>query len=184
MVKEVEELGPKLQSSVSRRASVFFMIEKSVLLNPGPMTTLRPRLPKRADRREYRSIEPTIDAADDVDWSGHIGPQRVRHASDCAVAGDDVDWVAALRLKNRGKLPAVEEPVAAKWQFIDCADDDAVARVEIRKTTIAAQVIAVLHNDALRTEGIVVERLRPGVGSVDTAGLADTAVFADTHSAL
>ena len=47
MVEKVEELGPELRKNLSPRL-VFLMIEKSVLLKPGPMTTLRPRLPKRS----------------------------------------------------------------------------------------------------------------------------------------
>src|SRR5262249_34870635 len=100
---------------------------------------------------------PAVDAADDLDWPGYIWPERVGHAVDRAVAGYYLDRVAALRLDDRGELPALDGLVAAKWQFVDRADDDAMSRVEIRKAQVAAQVIAVLHDDALQAERIIVE---------------------------
>ena len=74
------------------------------------------------------------------------------HAGDSAVRRDDVHGVAALRLQNHGKLPAFDPAVAVKGQVIDPADDEALAGVEVRKTAVAAQVIAILHDDALRAE--------------------------------
>src|SRR5215467_4171079 len=42
-----------------------------------------------------------------------------------------------------------------------------MARVEIGKTPVAAKVITVLHDDTLHAQGVVVDRLRPGVGRVE-----------------
>ena len=66
-------------------SSMFFMIEKSVLLNPGPMTTLRPRLPKRetgvnTEVSNQRSTLPII-----ADRPGYVRPKRVGDACDRAV---------------------------------------------------------------------------------------------------
>src|SRR5262245_41355210 len=166
MVKEVEELGQKLRTQSLAERNVL-SDRKIHVIEPWPDDNVAAQVAEAGNRSEYRSVEPTLDATDDVDRTGHIGTQCVRYSIERAVARDDVDGVAALHLGDPGKLPAIEEPVDGKWQFVDKADDDAVARVEIRKATITSEVIAVLHNDTLRTQGRVVDRLRPRVGNVE-----------------
>jgi len=153
VVKEVEDLGPNLRTQSIAERNVL-SDRKIHVIEPWPDDDVAAQVAEVRNRSEYRSVEPTLDAADDVDWTGHIWPQCVRYSIECAVAGDDVDGVAALSLEDPGKLPAIKEPVAAKWQFVDHADDDAVARVEIRKATITSEIIAVLHNDTLRTRDV------------------------------
>ena len=153
--------------------AVFFIMERSVLLNPGPTITLRPKLPKRetginTEVSNQRSTLPMIV----------IGPVT----SGRSVLATPVTVLLVVTIltglplcicRSMRELPALDEPVAAEGQFIYCVDDDAVARVEVRQTAVSAQVIAVLHDDALGAERVIVERLRPGVVCVDLQALRE-----------
>src|SRR5262245_33772277 len=48
--------------------------------------------------------------------------------------------------------------------------------VEIRKSAISAQVIAVLHDGILQAERVVVDRLRPGVGGAELEAACETLI--------
>ena len=117
MIKNIEELGAELQRIVSPNF-VFLVIEKSVLLKAGPITTFRPRLPKRAYGRKHGSVKPGINAAENIDGPFTSGRQCAGHAVHRAVRRHNVYRVAALRLYDGGELPAFDQPVAVKRQFV------------------------------------------------------------------
>src|SRR5262249_34200559 len=106
---------------------------------------------------EYGSIEPTFRITDAPDRPCYIGSERVGQAGYRAVARHDINRIAALRLDDGAQLPTLDKWVAAERQFIYRTADDAVPYVEIRKAAVATQVIAVLNDDALRAERIVVD---------------------------
>jgi hypothetical protein len=88
------------------------------LLKAGPMTTFRPRLPKRGTGVNTDVSKPGINAAENVDRTVHVGSQCAGHAINCAVRRHNVYRVAALRLHDGGDLPAFDPPVAAKREFV------------------------------------------------------------------
>src|SRR5215472_9152042 len=89
------------------------------------------KIAEACDRGKYRRIEPTIHTADDIYRTSYIGPKRAGHTVECAIAGHDVDRAPALRLDDHGDLTSVKKPIAAKWQFVNRADNEAVASVKI-----------------------------------------------------
>src|SRR4051812_29312410 len=100
--------------------------------------------------------EPLIRAADYLDCADLVGPERRQPRQGVRVGGgrpryrdgvarEKVDGVAALRLDYRRQLPALEELVAVEGQLVEAAEDETVARVEVGKPPVAAQVEAVLH---------------------------------------
>ena len=64
--------------------------------------------------REYRSIEPMLDAVNRGDRSGYVGPEGVTDPIHGAVTGDDVNRAAALKLNDRRQLPTVKHPITAE----------------------------------------------------------------------
>ena len=123
-----------------------------MLLNPGPIDHIASQIAEARDRCKYRGLEPTIYAADDRDRPCHIRAKRVGHAVNRAVGRDDVNRIATLRPEQSRRVANHRRTGCPKGQFVYGACDEAVARVEIRQTAIAAQVIAILHDNALCAE--------------------------------
>ena len=96
-----------------------------------------------------------------------VGTHAVRHAVQTAVAGHDVHGIAALRLDDRGKLPAARQDVPRERQSVGRAEDESVAGIEIRQAVLVGNVVAVLDGKAGGIERVGVERLRPGVRGVE-----------------
>src|SRR5205085_11746578 len=131
------------------------------------------RGPRRAEAARSRVAdrvgEPLVWRADDLDCAVHVGPQRRKARQGVgvgrgraaryrkSVSGEDSDGVAALRLRDDGHLPALDELVPAERKLVEAADDEAVARVEVGEATGGAQVEAVLQRDALRALRVVVD---------------------------
>jgi hypothetical protein len=76
------------------------------------------------DRRERRGIEPAIRRAENANRPDDVGPDDVGDPGQAAVAGDDVDRVAALRLNDDGDLPAARKDMAAEGQHRHGTDDN------------------------------------------------------------
>ena len=102
------------------------------------------------DRGKHRRIEPAIHRAKNPYGPAGIRPKRAGHTVDNAIRRDDVHGVSTLRLENHGKDPAFDAAVAVKRQGVHAADDEALPGIEVRKTSVAAQIIAILNDDALR----------------------------------
>src|SRR5262249_49079257 len=51
-----------------------------------------------------------------------------------------------------------------------------MTNVEIRRSAISTQVIAVLHDGILQAKRVVVDRLRPGVGGAELEAMRNTLV--------
>ena len=103
------------------------------------------------DGHEDRRIEPPIGRADDADGPGEVWTHGVRHAVESAVARHDVDGIAALRLDDRRDLPSATQRVARERQVVDGAEDESVARIEVRQPVFVGNVVAVLDGEAQRS---------------------------------
>ncbi len=118
-----------------------------MLLKLGPMTTFRPRLPKRetgvnTEVSNQASTRPRILIG--LLTSGlrvPVTPFTVLFVS------DDVYRVAALRLHDGGKLPAFHQPISAKWQFVYSTNNKPLTSVIVRQSPAPGEVIAVLGHD-------------------------------------
>ena len=77
-----------------------------------------------------------------------IGTNGVRQAVEGRGARDDVHRIPALRLNDRGDLPVANQRVTGERQFVDRAHHEPVPRIEIRRTVLAGDVIAVLNREA------------------------------------
>src|ERR1700676_2069498 len=85
----------------------------------------------------------------------YAGPQR-RRPCERSIAGVEVHWIATLQGHDCRKLPALHQAVATEGQFVDTAQNEAVSRIEVRQTTVATQVVAILYSQSLGGPGIVV----------------------------
>src|SRR6185369_1460547 len=113
---------------------------------------------------EHRCVEPLIHTADDAHRSGHVWTHGIRRAVETAVARDDVDRIAALRLDDCRQLPAAYQRVTGEWQFVCTAEHEPVPGVEVGQPVLIADVVAVLNGKAGGIERVGVERLRPRIG--------------------
>src|SRR5262249_52336700 len=166
MVEKVEELGAELRAR--GLADLRILDDRKInVVEARPDDHVASQTAEARDSHKDGGIEPTVYVADDVNRTRNIGPERAGHTVDHAVGGNDVDRVAALRLDYRSELPALDVPVAFDRQFINRAQDETVARVEVRQSAVTTQVVAVLHDHSLRAERIVVERLRERIGCVE-----------------
>ena len=78
----------------------------------------------------------------------HVGPDGVRHSVERAVARDDVDGIAALRLHDRGELPAASQGMTGERQLVGGAEHEPVTGVEVRQAVLVRDVVAVLDGEA------------------------------------
>src|SRR5262245_17517459 len=113
VVKEVEELGPELRSHPLAKPGVLDDRKISVI-EPRPDDHVASQAAEARDRPKYRGLEPAVYAADDLDRPGYVRTERVGDAVDDAIAGNDIERVAALSLDYRGKFPALDKPAAAE----------------------------------------------------------------------
>ena len=114
------------------------------------------QIAKARDRSKDRSVEPGINLAEDIDWANDVRPERTRHAVHRAVG---VTTLSGLPLWDC-TIAASCHPAThgfCERQFVQCADDKTVTRIEVRKATTSDQVIAVLDHDSLSAEGVVIE---------------------------
>ena len=125
---------------------------RSVLRKLGPITTLRPRVPKRGaatkgDGSNHWSTLPMMEIGP-VD----VGTDGVRHAVERTVARDDVEGVAALRLDDGRDLPPSGQRMSAGRELVYCAEHESMSGVEIGQTVLAGNVVTVLDGKAGRIE--------------------------------
>jgi hypothetical protein len=147
MIKEIEELSPKLQAKRFVEPSVFDDCEVRVIETRSD-NHVTPQAAEARHRREPRSIEPLFNRADRCDRSRHVGPQRVGDPRHSTITGDDVNRTATLNLNDRSQLPTIEQPVAAKRQVVDSAKDESMPRVKVGKPAVVLQVVTILSNPA------------------------------------
>ena len=120
------------------------LTDRSVLRNPGPMTTLRPRLPNlltatNTDGSNHWSGDPMMRIGPDESGRTVFGmPLIVR------VARDDVDGIAALRLYDRGDLPVACHAVPSNG-IVGHAEHESMTGIEVRQAVLIRDVVAVLH---------------------------------------
>src|SRR6202035_822481 len=77
--------------------------------------------------------------------SRYVGPDFAADAGQRGVGGMEIDRIPRLQLDDGAEFPAFHEAVSFERQIVDPAQDEAVPRVEVRQTTIVANVVAVLH---------------------------------------
>src|SRR5262252_3303560 len=122
MIQKVENFGPRLdlQSLTELRSP---HDRKVYILEPRPDHHISAQIAEARHGREYVGIEPSIHAATNCDWPLHVRSHRT-------VRRYDVHWITALRLKNQGHLPTLQEAVAAPRQVIDASNHHALARIK------------------------------------------------------
>src|SRR5262245_54940016 len=131
VVEKVKELGPELRAHPFPDLRI--LDDRSIhVVEARPDDHVAAQVPEAPDGRKDRRVEPAVYVADDIYRTGDVWPERVGHSVDGADAGNDVDRVAALRLDYRGELPTLDELVTFDRQFINRAQDEAVACVEVR----------------------------------------------------
>ena len=146
---------------------MFLSTEKSRLLKPGPMTTFRPRFPKRATGINA-VVSNQVSTLQQYYRTDDIRPQCVCYCVNRGVRSDNVNRIAALQLNNRRQLPPFFNSIALEGQLINPADDETVAASVIRKPAIISQVVTVLHGDYRRGHLVSCSRLfGPRIGGVE-----------------
>src|SRR5581483_1670014 len=143
MIEEVEKLSPncRLVFSVSL---VSLVTLKSVFTKSGPRTASRAMSPGWQT--------PAVQGETNTARSHNGGNRRRKRAP-------------ALGLGNHPYLPSADCAVCFEWQRIEPTDDDPVANVKFGQAIVAARIVGVLERYRFRrTQGVVVERFRPGIG--------------------
>src|SRR2546429_9187954 len=130
MIKNVEELREELEANSVADCHVLNDGEICVV-KCWPDDHVAAQVPKACDRRKYRSIKPCVGAAQNTDRPAHVRSECAGHTIDRAVGSDNVYRVTALRLHDGRKLPAFNESIAVKWQFIDCADYESMPNIKV-----------------------------------------------------
>src|SRR5262245_12137480 len=204
MVEEVEDLSPELDTQIlvnpgvleDREIRVFEVWSgDDISAQVAEVEDAAARYRQRKDRAGStetgggRNCDPRIadcvrepqvgaDFADYVDRADQVWSERHRPGETVDV-GDDVDRIATLQLGDAGKLPAFDQAIAFKGQFVKQVDDEPVASVEIRHPTIPTEVEAVLYDHALCVERIVVDGFREGVRGVELKPARESLVRRD-----
>src|SRR5262245_17129061 len=158
MVEKIEDVDAELHSR-ARTCGHVLDDRKIRVVEAWSGDGVARQVSEAVDCGERRRIEPPIDRSDDLDWSRQIRTNGVGCSVETAVAGDDVDGIAALRLDDGRKLPAARERVPLEGQFIGCSEDESVTRIEVGEPILAGKVVAVLNGVPARTKRVRVFRL-------------------------
>src|SRR5262245_60631060 len=75
MIKQIEDLRPELNEHSLSYLRVLDDREIRVV-ERRPDYHIATQVAEARDRREYRSIKPTLDGAEGFDWPGYVGPKR------------------------------------------------------------------------------------------------------------
>ncbi len=79
----------------------------------------------------------------------------------------EIDGIAALGGFDKRNLPAFFQPVSLERQIVNRVQNDPLACIEIRQTTVARDIVAVLQRQSLNIAGVVVNRFGPGIVGVE-----------------
>lgn len=130
MIEEIEELNTKLHAKFFAESGVLdnrkISVTKTWSNNYVPAQASKARY-----RREHRRVKPFLDTADRCDRTIDVRAESVGDAIDSAVAGNDVDWAAALQLNDHSEPPTINEGIAAEWQVVNSVENEPVPRVKI-----------------------------------------------------
>ena len=132
MVEQIEHVDPEPQADAPAGPRVLDQRQIRVV-ETRPDDGVAPQVAEVTGGHEHRWIEPSVHRADDPDRARDVGTHAVRHAVQTAVAGHDVYGIAALRLNDRGKLPAARQDAPRERQSVRRAEDKPVPGIEIRQ---------------------------------------------------
>ena len=87
--------------------------------------------------------------------TSRYGPQNAwpddgRASGQRRITGDNVQRIAGLQLHDGRELPSLNRPIAAKWQSVNPAYYEPVARVKVRQATTIADIITILYDEGSR----------------------------------
>ena len=118
------------------------------------------------DVRDKCCIPVGSRAIANLDRFAQAGAYRA-NPREAGVGGLKSNGVARLQRAHNRQLPSGFEAIALERQFVDAAENQPVGGIVIGKATVTADVVAVLHSQALHIARVVIDRLGPGVRSIE-----------------